>query len=168
MSLPMNASTASRTPTTGLKSPPKAWHLGIAIAGFWFLFVAVYLFFWEKHPDLQLVLNRISWSSADAVAIAAAALGLYTYYIVEKSSQSEDMKYLQRFVLSLKNAGIKPEMFTPMLAALAQSYHMVVDDPEFVERLKHVSARLAKERVEKMKGLTEEELYELLRSGGLR
>lgn len=150
------------------KDPPKAWKLGVVIASFWFVFVAVYLFFWEEHPDLQVVLNRISWSSADAVAIAATALALYSYYMFEKSTQSKDMQYLQKFILAFKQAGIEPEMLAPVLTSLTASYHMVVDDSEFAGRLKRVSARMAKERIERLKGLTEEELYELLRSGGLR
>lgn len=150
------------------RQPPKAWHLGLIIATFWALFVAIYLYFWEAHPTLQTVLNRISWSSADAVAIAATALALYSYYLFEKSSQSKDMQYLQRFILAFKSAGVEPEMMEPVLTSLAANYHMLVEDPEFVGRLKNASTRVVRERLEKMKGLTEEELYELLRSGGLR
>jgi len=164
---PLGIGNTNLSEMSDLKEPPKVRHLVIAVAAFWIVFVAIYLYFWETHPDLQVVLNRISWSSADAVSIAAVSMALYSYYLFKKSSQSKDIQYLQKFILAFKSAGIEPEMLSPVLTSLAASYHVVVDDEAFQERLKTVSSRILKERLEKMKGLSEDELYELLRSGGL-
>lgn len=154
----------------GTRAPPKARTLGLAIAVGWFVFVVGYLLIWEHLPGYQLYLNRISWSSGDFVGLAAASLSLYTYYLVQKSSQSKDVLFLQRFVIAFKKAGFEPEKLTPMLErGLRWAYMMTIvtrDDPSTALRIEEAMFQVLRERYSSMSRLTNEELYELLRSFG--
>jgi hypothetical protein len=150
----------------GTKQPPSAKALAISIGLGWVVFVGVYLLLWEHAPSWQLILNRISWSSADFVSLAATALALYTYYLVQKSSQSKDMLYLQRFVLTLKKAGIEPEELEPVLKQTSGIVSIITQDPQTAKRIEQAMFKVLRERYESMAKLNDEELYELLRSVG--
>lgn len=150
----------------GTKQPPSAKMLAISIGLGWVVFVGVYLLLWEHAPSWQLILNRISWSSADFVSLAATALALYTYYLVQKSSQSKDMLYLQRFVLTLKKAGIEPEELEPVLKQTSGIVSIITQDPQTAKRIEQAMFKVLRERYESMAKLNDEELYELLRSLG--
>ena len=150
----------------GTKSPPKAKTLGIALFIGWVAFVGTYLLAWEHAPAWQLVLNRISWSSSDYISLAATGLALYTYYLVQKSSQSSDMLYLQRFVLSLKKAGIEPEELEPVIKQVNGIVSLVSQDPETAKRIEQAMFKVLRERYDSMAKLNDAELYELLRSVG--
>jgi hypothetical protein len=52
------------------------------------VFVTSYLLLWEHYPAWQTILNRVSWSTADFIALAATMLALYTYYLFEKGISS--------------------------------------------------------------------------------
>ena len=67
---------------------PKTKHLVLAIVLGYILFVTSYLLLWERQPAWQTILNRISWSTADFIALAATVLALYTYYLFEKGFSS--------------------------------------------------------------------------------
>jgi len=67
---------------------PKASSLAILIIVGWLVFVLSYLALWETHPAWQTILNRISWSTADFIALAATALALYTYHLFHKGLES--------------------------------------------------------------------------------
>ena len=150
----------------GTKKPPSAKMLAIGIAVGWVVFVGVYLLLWEHAPQWQLILNRISWSSADFVSLAATGLALYTYYLVQKSSQSKDVLFLQRFVLVLKKAGIEPEELEPLIKQTNGLVSLVTQDPETAKRIEAAMFRILRERYEGLSKLNDEELYELLRSLG--
>lgn len=150
----------------GTKRPPSAKALAITIAVGWVVFVGVYLLLWEHAPEWQLVLNRISWSSADFVSLAATALGLYTYYLVQKSNQSTDMLYLQRFVLTLKKAGIEPEELEPVIKQTNGFVSLITQDPETAKRIEKAMFQVLRERYERLAKLDDEEMYEALRSLG--
>ena len=150
----------------GTKAPPSAKALAIGIAVGWVVFVGAYLLIWEHAPSQQLILNRISWSSADFVSLAATALALYTYYLVQKSSQSKDMLYLQRFVLTLKKAGIEPEELEPVLKQTGGIVSIITQDPETAKRIEQAMFRILRERYEGLSKLNDEEMYEALRSLG--
>jgi hypothetical protein len=151
-------------PLEGTKDPPSARSLAILIAAGWILFVGIYLLIWEHAPEWQTILNRVSWSSSDYIALAATALGLYTYYLVQKSSQSKDMLYLQRFVLTLKKAGIEPEELEPVLKQTSGIVSIIASDPETAKRIEQATFRVLRERYESMAKLSDKELYELVRS----
>jgi len=150
----------------GTKRPPKAKTLGIALFIGWVAFVGTYLLAWERAPSWQLVLNRISWSSSDYISLAATGLALYTYYLVQKSSQSSDMLYLQRFVLTLKKAGIEPEELEPVLKQTSGIVSIITQDPQTANRIEQAMFKVLRERYESMAKLNDQELYELLRSLG--
>lgn len=150
----------------GMKQPPSAKMLAISIGLGWVVFVGVYLLLWEHAPSWQLILNRISWSSADFVSLAATALALYTYYLVQKSSQSKDMLYLQRFVLTLKKAGIEPEELEPVLKQTSGIVSIITQDPQTAKRIEQAMFRILRERYEGLSKLNDEEMYEALRSLG--
>jgi hypothetical protein len=149
-----------------MKQPPSAKMLAISIGLGWVVFVGVYLLLWEHAPSWQLILNRISWSSADFVSLAATALALYTYYLVQKSSQSKDMLYLQRFVLTLKKAGIEPEELEPVLKQTSGIVSIITQDPQTAKRIEQAMFRILRERYEGLSKLNDEEMYEALRSLG--
>lgn len=150
----------------GQKKPPSAKKLGVAIFVGWVAFVGIYLLAWEHAPEWQLILNRISWSSSDYISLAATALALYTYYLVQKSSQSKDMLYLQRFVLSLKKAGIEPEELEPVIKQMNGLVSLIAQDPETAKRIEQAMFRILRERYEGLSKLNDEEMYEVLRSFG--
>lgn len=148
------------------KGLPRARTLGIIIFFAYFGFVLGYLLIWEHVPDLQLYLNRISWSSSDFVGLAAVGLGLYSYMLFEKYSKNPDIAYLQEFALELKKAGIKPEDIAPICSMVKSLISEVGNDPAFRDRLMNAAARVTKDNVDRLKRLSKEELYELLRSSG--
>lgn len=160
-----------RTPAVGdiakAHRMPRARTLGLIIILGYALFVGIYLLVWETHPDLQMVLNRISWSSSDFVGVAAVALGLYSYMLFEKFDRNKDIQYLQEFALELKKMGIKPTDMEPIINALRPMFKQFADDPEFSVKLQNVLARMAKENLSRLKSLDENELYEVLRSAKL-
>lgn len=135
---------------------PRWLVLGIIIG--YLVFVGGYLLMWEHLPEFQLILNRISWSSADFISIAATALALYSYFLLERYQKNADIAYLQRFVLELKKSGIKPEDIGTVLSFAKEI------DPGFKQRLEKVLKRIARERMEGLAKLDEDELYEVLRS----
>ena len=145
---------------------PRARTLGMVIVAGYITFVLLYLLLWETHPDWQMVLNRISWSSSDFVGVAAVALGLYSYMLFEKFDRNKDIQYLQEFALELKKMGIKPTDMEPIINAVKPLFKQFSDDPEFQAKLQRVMARIAKERTDGLKKLSEGELYELFRSVG--
>lgn len=124
-------------------------------------FVGLYLLLWESHPDWQLILNRISWSSADFVSVAGVALALYSYFLLERYQRNADIAYLQKFILELKKSGVKPEDIGSLFAVVKNL------DPEFKVKLEKAVKRIVNERVEGLSKLTVDELYEVLRSGRL-
>ena len=148
----------------GTKPPPSAKMLAISIGVGWFVFVVAYLFLWEHAPHQQLILNRISWSTSDYVSLAATGLALYTYYLVQKSSQSKDMLYLQRFVLTLKKAGIEPEELEMVLKQTSGIVSLISEDPVTAKRIEQAMFRILRERYEGLSKLNDEEMYEALRS----
>jgi hypothetical protein len=154
----------------GTRAPPKARTLGITIAVGYLVFVVAYLFMWEHLPHDQTILNRISWSSSDFVGLAATGLSLYTYYLVQRSSQSKDVLYLQRFVMAFKKAGFEPEKMTPMLERVSRWAYMMAfatkDDPATALRIEEAAFQIFRERYSSMSKLTNEEMYELFRSMG--
>lgn len=145
---------------------PKTWVLGLGVLAFYIIFVGLYLLVWETHTSWQTVLNRISWSSADAVAIASISLALYTYWLYEKASKDSDLKYLSEFVFEMKDCGVKPCDIRPLMTTMMSVVSNLGNDPEFQARLQKATARVTKEQFERLKRLDEDELYELLRSGG--
>lgn len=150
----------------GQKRPPKATTLALTIACSWVIFVTSYLILWEHMPREQLILNRISWSSSDFVGLAASGLSLYTYYLVQKSSQSKDVLYLQRFVMAFKRAGLEPEQLVPFVIQLKGLLSVLTENPETTKRVAKAAIRVAEERMESMSDLNDEETYEALRSLG--
>jgi hypothetical protein len=155
-----------QAPNEKVKELPRARTLGIIIAIAYFGFVIGYLLIWEHVPDLQLILNRISWSSSDFVGLAAVGLGLYSYMLFEKYSKNKDIIYLQEFALQLKKAGIEPNDISQICAMVKSLSSEVGNDPAFQERLMSAAARVTKENMDRLKRLSEEELFELLRSSG--
>lgn len=150
----------------GTKQPPSAKTLAVSVFVGWVVFVTAYLLMWEHMPQQQLILNRISWSSSDYISLAATGLGLYTYYLVQKGSQSKDMLYLQRFVLTLKKAGIEPEELEPVLKQTSGIVSIITQDPQTANRIEQAMFKVLRERYESMAKLNDAELYELLRSVG--
>lgn len=145
---------------------PRARTLGLIIVTGYIIFVAIYLLLWETHPGWQMVLNRISWSSSDFVGVSAVALGLYSYMLFEKFDRNKDIQYLQEFALELKKMGIKPSDMEPIINAVRPLLKQFTDDPEFQAKIQRVMARIAKERTDGLKKLSEDELYEMFRSMG--
>ena len=148
----------------GQKRPPKATTLALTIACGWVIFVTSYLILWEHMPREQLILNRISWSSGDFVGLAASGLSLYTYYLVQRSSQSSDVLYLQRFVIAFKKAGLEPEQLVPIAMQFKSVLGVLTENPEVTKRVAKAAMRVAKERMESLATLNDEETYEALRS----
>lgn len=148
----------------GKKKPPSAKVIGVSLLVGWVVFVTTYLLLWEHAPSLQLVLNRISWSSSDYISLSATALALYTYYLVQKSSQSEDMKYLSEFVLTLRKVGIEPEEAEKILRQTQGLVKLIDEDPVTAQRLEKATFRVLRERYEGLAKLNDEEMYETLRS----
>jgi len=148
----------------GTKKPPRARTIGISIVVGWVVFVTVYLLLWEHAPSWQLVLNRISWSSSDYISLAATALALYTYYLVQKSSQSEDMKYLSEFVFTLRKVGIDPREAEKILRQTQGLVKLVSEDPETAKRVEQATFRILREKYAGLAKLNDEEMYETLRS----
>jgi hypothetical protein len=149
------------------KPPIKAWKLASIIAGFWVVFVLLYLVMWEHHPEWQTVLNRISWCSADAVSISATAIALWSYRLYEKSTESKDLQYLSGFVFELRKAGIEPREMGTMLRQVQSTIEPILADADFRDKLEKAILDVVRERYEKMSKLNDEELRELIRSGGL-
>ena len=151
-----------------LRKPPiSARKLTVIIASAWAVWNALYLSLWESFPSAQLILNRISWSSADIVGITATVIALYVYRNWEKSTENEDLRYLSQFVFEMKRAGVDPKKLAPafeMAAAMAQTVSL---DPEFRKRIQRVLGRLADENITRLSKMDEEELYELFRSAKL-
>lgn len=83
--------------------PPKTRTLILVIVFGYVIFVTAYLLLWESYPSLQLILNRISWSTADFIALAATGLALYTYYLVEKGVSSNIPGQLMDWASDPKN-----------------------------------------------------------------
>jgi hypothetical protein len=154
------------SPDEEVKDLPRARTLGLVMLAGYIVFVLTYLLIWETHPNWQLILNRISWSSSDFIGLAAAALALYSYSLFERYSKNKDVIYLQKFVLVLKHEGIEPSDIAPLIASLKGVMAPIKDDPEFQARLQKATARVTAEQFERLKRLDEDELYELLRSGG--
>lgn len=149
------------------KPPMKAWKLAAIVAGFWFVFVTVYLIIWKHIPEYQTELNRISWSSADAVAICATAIAIWSYHLYAKSSESKDLQYLSAFVFELRKAGIDPKELGKVLYQVRKTVEPIVTDTEFRDKLEQAILVVVRERYERMSSLSDEELRELIRSGGL-
>jgi len=152
------------TATIG-KAPISPRKLSIIVFGAWIIYNVFYLTLWESLPNDQLILNRISWSSSDIVGITATSIALYSYWKFYLSTQSKDIQYIQELVLALKKAGIDPQTVVEVLAPMTYAFQ---SDPDFAKRFKRTMRRVAEERVEGLKRLREDELYELLRSGGLK
>jgi hypothetical protein len=114
-----------------------------------------------------MVLNRLSWSSSDFVGLAAIALGLYSYSLFQRFDRNKDIAYLQELALGVKKAGIKPDDVASLLITVKALVKEVDGDKEFKDRLQKVVVRIAKERADGLKKLSEVELYELLRGGRL-
>lgn len=153
-------------PNEKVKELPRARTLGLIILAGYIAFVLMYLLVWETHPDWQLILNRISWSSSDFIGIAATGLALYSYMLFEKYSKNKDIIFLQQFALQLKKAGIEPDDIAPICSMVKSLSSEVGNDPAFQERLMKAAARVTKENMDRLKRLDEEELFELLRSSG--
>jgi len=149
---------------SGIKPLPSAKKLAVGIALGWMVFVVTYLYAWEHLPEHQLILNRISWSSADFVSLAATALALYSYYLFQRSSQSEDMMYLQKFILACKKAGIDPDQIEVILRQTNGVVDLVTRDPETAKRIEQATFRILRERYAGLAKLNDEEMYETLRS----
>ena len=82
----------------------------MAALGFIIFWQCTFMFLWFQYPFADTALLRFSLSNADAISIFAFVVSLYAYHRFEKSSESEDMKYLQDIVLQMKEAGITPKM----------------------------------------------------------
>jgi len=153
-------------PNKKVKELPRARTLGIIIFFAYLAFIVGYLLMWEHAPDLQLILNRISWSSSDFVGLAAVGLGLYSYMLFERYSKNPDIAYLQEFALQLKKAGIEPNDIAPICSMVKSLSSEVGNDPDFQVRLMKAADRVTKEKLGRLKRLSEDELFELLRSSG--
>jgi hypothetical protein len=145
---------------------PRARTLGLVILAGYITFLLFYLLLWELNAEWQLILNRISWSSSDFVGMAGVGIGLYSYWLLEKYNKNANIIYLNDFVLELKKAGVKPEDVGAMLDMAKSLLKQVGDDPEFIARLQRVMVKIAHERADGLKKLSEAELFEILQSGG--
>jgi hypothetical protein len=157
---------APPTPDEEVKELPRARTLGLVILVGYIAFVLAYLLLWETHPSWQLILNRISWSSSDFIGLAATGLALYSYNLFQKYSRNKDIIYLQQFALQLKKAGIEPSDISPICAMVKSLSSEVGNDPDFQVRLMKAADRVTKEKLGRLKRLSEDELFELLRSSG--
>lgn len=148
-----------------VKAIPKARTLALVLLAGYIMFVLLYLCLWELNPEWQVILNRLSWSSSDFVGVGGVAIGLYSYWLVEKYNKNANIAWLNEFVLELKKAGLKPENVGAMLELVKPMMKEAMADPEFGDRLMRVATRIAKERIDGLKKLNDQELYEVLRSG---
>jgi len=113
--------------------------------GFIIFWQCLMMILWVSFPSLDWVLLRFSLSNADAITIFALILSFYGYWRFEKSSESEDMIFLQQFVLTLKEAGLTPQMIKIIVKGM------------YGKRIERI-----KERLESGK-CTEEEIMEALK-----
>ena len=74
------------------------------------------------------------------------------------------MLYLQRFVLTLKKAGIEPEELEMVLKQTSGIVSLISEDPVTAKRIEQAMFRILRERYEGLSKLNDEEMYEALRS----
>jgi hypothetical protein len=113
--------------------------------GFIIFWQCLMMILWVSIPWLDWVLLRFSLSNADAITIFALVLSFYGYWRFEKSSESEDMIFLQRFVLTLKENGVTPDIIR------------IVIKSQYGDKIKTIQKKLKEGKVK------EEDLIEMLK-----
>ena len=108
---------------------PKAKNLAIIIVLGWLVFVFSYLALWEHEPSWQVVLNRISWSTADFIALAATGLALYTYHLFQKGLESNIVAQFMEWAMDPKNQDALDKVIRNVLAtkATGQAFEIAIE-----------------------------------------
>jgi hypothetical protein len=111
-----------------------------------FIFYQIFIFIiWEAFPDDQVYINRWSWSSADAMALASIIISNYVYAKSFTSLTSPEANFMKDVFGELHDAGIDAKMVRIIIQA------------KFGDKIK-----IIKQKLESGK-LTEEELIEFLK-----
>jgi len=111
-----------------------------------FLFYQVFIFtLWETFPQWQTFLNRWSWSSADAMALASIIISNYVYAKSYKSLTSPEANFMKDVFSELHDAGIDAQMVRIVIQA------------QYGDKIKRIKQRMANGKV------TEEEIIEALK-----
>lgn len=111
-----------------------------------FIFYQIFIFIiWESFPNEQIYINRWSWSSADAMALASIIISNYVYTKSFDSLTSPEAKFMQDVFGELHKAGINAKIVRIIIQA------------KFGDKIKQINKKLESGKV------TEEEVIELLK-----
>jgi hypothetical protein len=111
-----------------------------------FIFYQIFIFIvWESFPNEQVYINRWSWSSADAMALASIIISNYVYAKSFGSLTSPEANFMKDVFGELHKAGITARMVR------------IIIQSQYGDKIKRINEKLDSGKV------TEEDIIEALR-----